>query len=116
MCEVYANFKSNAFGLKIASEWRAGGNVSISPFGKVASADVRLAGGVEGYYGNSSWGVRGNLSGSIRAHIGCEGGCNSLAFKIPIPIPCGLKVCAGAAADVSYSSSHGIGISLKLFE
>jgi TANFOR domain-containing protein len=116
MCEVYANFKSNSFGFKIASDWHAGGSASISPLGKVASADVRIKGEIEGYYGSSAWGVRGHLSGHVRAHIGCEGGCNSLAFKFPVPFPCGLKVCAGAAADVSYDSNRGIGISLRLFE
>ncbi|TDE14814.1 carboxypeptidase regulatory-like domain-containing protein [Dyadobacter psychrotolerans] len=116
MCEVYANFKSNSYGLKIASEWRAGARITVSPFGDIASADVRFAGGLEGYYSSNNWGIAGHLSGSVRGHIGCDGGCNFFAFAWPLPIPCGFKICAGAAADVSYNSNRGIGISLRLFE
>ncbi|HEV7380608.1 MAG TPA: hypothetical protein VGN64_12500, partial [Dyadobacter sp.] len=124
MCEVYANFKSSTFGLKLASEWRAGASVSIDGLGTIAHADVRFAGGVEGFYSSSDWGIRGHLSGSIRGHIGCDGGCNFITwggcfnacvFGCEIcPIPCGFKICASGAADVSYSSSKGLGISLKL--
>ncbi|MCE7042537.1 carboxypeptidase regulatory-like domain-containing protein [Dyadobacter sp. CY312] len=116
MCEVYANFKSNSYGLKIASDWRAGARVSISPFGDIASADVRFAGGLEGYYGSNRWGIEGNLSGTIRGHIGCDGGCNFFAFAWPIPVPCGFKICASGAARVAYSSTNGLSLSLKLSE
>ncbi|GAA4432205.1 hypothetical protein GCM10023091_03900 [Ravibacter arvi] len=126
MSEVYANLKSNAFGLKIASSWNAGGKVTVFKVGDIAHADIGFAGALEGYYNSNAWGLRGSLSGHVRGHIGCDGGCNFITwggcFNACLvgcevcPIPCGFKVCAGAAADVSYQSNGGFDVKLRLFE
>lgn len=123
-CEVYANFRSNSFGFKVASGWSAGGSVSVFDIGTIASADVGLSGMLEGYYNSSSWGAGGHFSGHLRGHIGCNGGCNGITwggcFNACIlgcrvcPIPCGLKICASASADATYNSQSGLKLSLSL--
>lgn len=123
-CEVFANFKSTAFGFKVASGWSAGGSVDVWGIGKIASADVGLSGMVEGYYNSNSWGARGELAGHVRGHIGCDGGCNFITWGgcfnacfvgcRVCPIPCGFKVCAAAYARASYDSNGGLKINLSL--
>lgn len=126
MAEVYANFKSGAFGLKIASEWRAGATIEVYKLGDIFSADARFAGRLEGYYKSTGWGVEGHLSGGVHGYVGCDGNCNFITwtgcFNLCVfgckfcPIPCGFKICADASADLSYDSNKGFDISLKLFE
>ncbi len=123
-CEVFANFKSPAFGFKAASGWSAGGSVDVWGIGKIASADIGLSGSIQGYYNSDSWGVSGDLAGHIRGHIGCDGGCNFITwggcFNACIvgcrvcPIPCGFKICASAYARASYDSNDGLKINLSL--
>lgn len=125
-CEVFANFRSNSFGFKVASGWSAGGSVDVWGIGTIASADVGLSGMLEGHYNSNSWGAGGHFSGHVRGHIGCNGGCNGITwggcFNACIlgcrvcPIPCGLKVCASASANASYSSQSGLKLSLSLGE
>lgn len=122
--EVYANFKSNVYGLKIASEWNVGGTVKVFKLGDVFSADAYLGGAVEGFYNNNDWGIGGHLNGRVNGFIGCDGNCNFVTwtgcFNACLvgcricPIPCGFKICASASAEASYSKSDGLDISLQL--
>ncbi|MFN8265965.1 MAG: carboxypeptidase regulatory-like domain-containing protein [Chitinophagaceae bacterium] len=123
--EVYANFKTSKFGLKLNQSWNAGGKARIYKLGDIASANITLSGSLEGNYSPSGWGINGNLSGSVNAHLGCNGGCGiswGCCFDPCFwdsceicPCPCGVKVCASASVTIGYNSTDGFSFSLNGF-
>lgn len=111
--EVFANFKSESFGFKLNSSWRAGADVSVWGIGSIASADIRFGGGLEAYYNRSNWGMNGRLNGSARGHIGC-GDKNDCGVHWKLIVPCGVTLCASGHARIGYDSNSGFDVSLHL--
>ncbi|MFD2721848.1 carboxypeptidase regulatory-like domain-containing protein [Hymenobacter monticola] len=119
-----ANFKSNAYGLGIASGWGGGADISIA--GKsIAGADVGAEYAVHGGYNNAEgWNFDGKAGAHLTAWFGdcsaacankiCWGGCFDPCWPIPFadacdvcPIPVGGKVCVHPGITMSYKSKTG---------
>ncbi|MBF9142359.1 carboxypeptidase regulatory-like domain-containing protein [Hymenobacter properus] len=119
-----ANFKSNAYGLGIASGWGGGADISIA--GKsIAGADVGADYAVHGGYNTTDgWNFDGKAGAHLTAWFGscsdacankiCWGGCFDPCWPIPFadacdvcPIPVGGKVCVHPGITMSYKSKTG---------
>lgn len=113
--EVYANFKSNSFGFKLASSWRAGAKIEVAKIGEIAGADIRFSGALEAYYSDNNnapyWGMNGRVSGSVRGSIGCGDSCG---INWALFVPCGATLCLSGHARMGYDSRSGFDVSLHL--
>ena len=127
-----ANFKSNAYGLGIASGWGGGADLSLSGV-SIAGADVGADYAVHGGYNpGDGWNFDGHAGAHLTAWFGgcsdecankiCWGGCFDPCYFIPFtdacdicPIPVGGKVCVHPGIDMNYKSKSGaVNVSLDL--
>lgn len=116
-----ANFKSNAYGLGIASGWDGGVDITIGGVG-IAGADVGAEYAVHGGYNpTDGWNFDGHAGAHLTAWFGdcsdaceskiCWGGCFNPCWPWHhcsiCPIPVGGKVCVHPGIDMSYKSKTG---------
>ncbi|MDQ2769241.1 MAG: carboxypeptidase regulatory-like domain-containing protein [Bacteroidota bacterium] len=125
--QLDANFKTNAYGLGIASGWGGGADITIGGT-SIAGADVGADYAVSGGYNpGDGWNFDGHAAAHLTAWFGscsdacenkiCWGGCfNACILGCELcPIPVGGKVCVHPGIDMNYKSKTGkVDVSLDL--
>lgn len=112
---VYMNLATNNCTLGASLNTGLSASASLEIFGWDAfDVSVSLGGDLSASYSrNNGWAASGTVRGSVEAHIGRNGSCNSIKWCgccLIAKYPCGAKVCLDASATVSYSSENGFDI------
>jgi hypothetical protein len=103
--------KAAAYGIGFGTAWAAGASASIIGFDLV-QANIAIGGSMDAAYLSGNWNIKGKLTGSADAQVGCDGPCNEFHFWYVVP--CGGAICASVTVDITYASTSGFDFNVSL--